>query len=195
MERGEWDLGLHLSQLSQRRGASLDAQRRARHKITRTSTKPVTWVFKICEAASTICSNEVTVVFTGSPTNATPVADFTLGCAGLSWSFTDRSTDADGNVTAWRWSFGDGGTSTTRNPGHLYAAEGSYSVGLTVTDNAGAPHSRSASVTVTASASMVLTATGREADGKQYMTLRWTGVVGPTVDIQRRGTGGHRYGE
>ena len=158
-----------------------------RHNITRTSTNPVTWVFKVCEAASTICSNEVTVVFTGSPTNATPVADFTTGCAGLSCSFTDRSTDADGTLTAWRWNFGDGGTSTSRSPSHLYAAPGTYTVALTVTDNAAATHSRSASVTVTASASIALTATGREDAERQYMTLRWTGAVGPTVDIYRNG--------
>ena len=54
-------------------------------------------------------------------------------------SFTDRSTDADGTVTAWRWAFGDGGTSTSRNPTHVYAAAAStYTVALTVTDNAGA---------------------------------------------------------
>ena len=126
-------------------------------------------------------------MFTGSPTNATPVADFTAGCAGLSCSFTDRSTDADGTLTAWHWNFGDGGTSTSRSPSHLYAAPGTYTVALTVTDNAAATHSRSASVTVTATASIVLTATGREDAERQYMTLRWTGAVGPTVDIYRNG--------
>ena len=31
--------------------------------------------------------------------------------------FTDTSTDADGTVTAWSWTFGDGGTSTRSTRG------------------------------------------------------------------------------
>jgi PKD repeat protein len=44
--------------------------------------------------------------------------------------FSDEST---GNVTAWAWDFGDGGSSSVQNPVHLYAAEGQYTVLLTVT--------------------------------------------------------------
>jgi PKD repeat protein len=158
-----------------------------KHDVNRNYTKPITYVFKVCEAATAICSNEVTVVFTGGASNAAPVADFTAGCAALTCTFTDRSTDADGSVAAWSWTFGDGGTSTTRSPSHAYAAEGTYTVGLTVTDNAGATHSRSATVTVSATVSIALTATGREDTEKQYMTLKWTGAVGATIDIYRNG--------
>jgi PKD repeat protein len=158
-----------------------------KHDVNRNYTQPITYVFKVCEAATTICSNEVTVVFTGGPSNAAPVADFTTGCAALSCSFTDRSTDADGTVTAWNWAFGDGGTSTTRSPNHAYAAAGTYTVSLTVTDNAGATHTRTGMVTVSSTATIVLTATGREDTEKQYMTLKWTGAAGPTMDIYRNG--------
>lgn len=66
-----------------------------------------------------------------------PVADFTASCADLTCSFTDESTDPDGSVVAWRWSFGDGAESTLADPSHLYDAAGPYTVALTVTDDTG----------------------------------------------------------
>ena len=64
-----------------------------------------------------------------------PVADFvgtpTAGTAPLLVSFTDQST---GDPTSWSWSFGDGATSSARNPDHTYTSEGSYTVTLTVTN-------------------------------------------------------------
>jgi PKD repeat protein len=51
--------------------------------------------------------------------------------------FTDQSTDPDGTVASWSWDFGDGTTSTLRNPTHRYSDEGTYAVTLTVTDDDG----------------------------------------------------------
>jgi PKD repeat protein len=51
------------------------------------------------------------------------------------------SGDADGLVTSWRWDFGDGQSLTTSSGiavSHSYAAAGSYSARLTVTDSLGA---------------------------------------------------------
>ncbi|HEU4389272.1 MAG TPA: PKD domain-containing protein, partial [Blastocatellia bacterium] len=56
---------------------------------------------------------------------------------GVAARFFDTSTDADGIITAWSWNFGDGGSSTVRDPFHLYAAPGAYTVTLTVTDDTG----------------------------------------------------------
>jgi PKD repeat protein len=50
-------------------------------------------------------------------------------------TFTDASTDADGTVAAWVWDFGDDANSTDQNPTHSYAAIGTYTVSLTVTDD------------------------------------------------------------
>jgi PKD repeat protein len=49
------------------------------------------------------------------------------------------STDAaPGTITSWNWAFGDGGTDTAENPlSHAFAAEGTYSSTLTVTDDTG----------------------------------------------------------
>jgi PKD repeat protein len=85
----------------------------------------------------------------GPPTNQAPTADFTSSCAGGSCDFTDASTDSDGTVASWSWTFGDGGTSTAQNPTHEYACGGSYTVTLTVTDDDGALDSVSKVVTVT----------------------------------------------
>jgi len=52
--------------------------------------------------------------------------------------FTDISVDIDGTIISWSWSFGDGTTSTIRNPSHQYADDGVYLVSFTVTDNDGA---------------------------------------------------------
>ncbi|MEZ5015268.1 MAG: PKD domain-containing protein [Chitinophagales bacterium] len=48
--------------------------------------------------------------------------------------FTDAST---GSPTSWSWTFGDGGTSATENPLHIYAANGTYNVCLTATNALG----------------------------------------------------------
>src|SRR5207245_10805751 len=85
-----------------------------------------------------------------APTNQPPVAAFTSSCSALSCSFTDGSSDPDGSVASWSWDFGDGKTSTTRSPSHTYATGGSYTVKLTVQDNAGATNSVTHSVSVSA---------------------------------------------
>ena len=50
------------------------------------------------------------------------------GEAPLTVAFTDLSS---GDVTAWNWSFGDGGSSTEQDPAHVYTAAGVYSVVVT----------------------------------------------------------------
>ena len=66
------------------------------------------------------------------------------GLPGTAISFSSAgSTDPDGSIAGYAWTFGDGATSTQANPSHAYAAVGSYSVVLTVTDNLGATSSPS----------------------------------------------------
>jgi PKD repeat protein len=88
-------------------------------------------------------------------------------------------------VTAWSWSFGDGGSSAQRSPSHAFAAAGSYAITLTATDDLGA--TRQASGAVTVSQAISLSVTARADATKQYMTLTWTGAAGATVDIYRNG--------
>src|SRR6266702_1791405 len=85
----------------------------------------------------------------GPPPNQPPLATFTSTCSGLTCGFTSTSSDPDGSIVAYGWTFGDGGTSTATNPSHTYGSGGTYTVTLTVTDNQGATGSASTSVTVT----------------------------------------------
>jgi subtilisin family serine protease len=118
--------------------------------------------------------------------NAAPAAAFTSSCTDLGCSFTDASTDSDGSVSAWKWEFGDGSTSTAQHPSHTYAASGTYTVKLTVTDNAGA--TANASKSVTASAVISLSASGYKVKGFHKVDLKWSGATTISVDVWRNGT-------
>lgn len=73
------------------------------------------------------------------PPNQPPVASFTTSLAGAVLDVDGSgSSDADGQVMAWSWRFGDGGTATGATARRTYAAPGTYVVGLTVTDDDGA---------------------------------------------------------
>ena len=52
------------------------------------------------------------------------------GTAPMTVKFTDKSS---GSPKSYYWDFGDGSTSTDRNPTHIYNNDGAYSVGLVVT--------------------------------------------------------------
>jgi PKD repeat protein len=100
-------------------------------------------------------SNPEAIVYAGNfgngdptPANDPPLANFGYTAANLTVEFVDTSTDSDGTIVARDWDFGDGGTSTAQNPSHTYAAAGTYTVMLTVTDNDGATDSTSQSLTV-----------------------------------------------
>lgn len=90
--------------------------------------------------------------FTGTtPVNQPPVASFSLECADLTCNFnSSASSDADGTIASYAWTFGDGQSSTSANPSHDFAATGSYTVTLMVTDEQGAQASASQTVAVTA---------------------------------------------
>ena len=75
---------------------------------------------------------------------AKPVVAFTevpsSGCAPLTVTFTDHSTDVIGiTLTNFNWAFGDGGSASlsTLTTSHTYTSAGTYSVTEIVTDNLG----------------------------------------------------------
>lgn len=91
------------------------------------------------------------VVDPTAPTTANqlPTAAFTPTTAGLSVSADgSASTDPDGTIQSYAWTFGDGGTATGATATHAYAAAGTYQVTLTVTDDRGGVATKTASVTV-----------------------------------------------
>jgi C1A family cysteine protease len=80
---------------------------------------------------------------------ATPSATPMSGDVPLTVEFTGTGTDYDGTIVSYDWDFGDGTSSTTQNPTHIYTSHGTYTATLTVTDDYGA--SRSDSVTISVS--------------------------------------------
>jgi sugar lactone lactonase YvrE len=87
--------------------------------------------------------------------NKLPTASFTLtpasGTAPLTVSVDgSASADPDGQVTAYAWQFGDGGTASGAKATHNYAAAGTFTIKLTVTDSSGTSASTTKSVTASA---------------------------------------------
>ncbi|HRJ29548.1 MAG TPA: PKD domain-containing protein [Cyclobacteriaceae bacterium] len=61
-----------------------------------------------------------------------------FSCSGTPTQFTDLTPNPfDSNITSWLWNFGEGGTSTLRNPQHTFTNAGGYNVSLTATTNFG----------------------------------------------------------
>ena len=106
--------------------------------------------------------------------------------------FTDKSQF---DPTSWFWSFGDGSTSTDRNPTHVYNSPGGYNVTLTVSNTAGSdsisyiieinPETTQASqtnyATPTASPTLLLTPTATPQTtyvSTEVLNIDYAGVTG-----------------
>jgi PKD repeat protein len=126
-------------------------------------------------------------VAVSAPPPVAPAANFSFSCTNLSCAFTDKSTDPDHQISARRWTFGDGTSSAQVSPSHTYSAAKSYVVSLVLTYGSRQAQ-RSQTVTVTApKTGITLTVTGRTTTTAQVMTLRWSGAVGPNVSVYRNG--------
>ena len=81
---------------------------------------------------------KVTITDSGG-TNVPPNAVITYTQDGDTVNFDGSgSTDSDGNISEYRWDFGDGTTGTGNVVSHSYTGSGSYPVTLAVRDNNGA---------------------------------------------------------
>jgi PKD repeat protein len=106
--------------------------------------------------ATTVPQQSITlfvVAPTGAPANQPPVARATAtptsGNAPLTVAFDGTtSSDSDGSIVSYAWTFGDGGNATGPTTSHAYQIAGVYTATLTVTDNQGATHSTTSSISV-----------------------------------------------
>ncbi len=77
-----------------------------------------------------------------------PVASFTVDPVYLDVTVVSTSTDADGTIVSWDWTFGDGGVASGMTATHSYAWDGTYTITLTVKDNDNLVGTTSMDVTV-----------------------------------------------
>ncbi|MBI5669851.1 MAG: PKD domain-containing protein [Chloroflexi bacterium] len=104
-----------------------------------------------------------------------PVAGFvatpTSGNAPLTVQFTNQST---GQITSYRWDFGDGTQSDTQNPSHTYATPGTYTVTLTVTGPGGTDDAQGTVTAAQPIAAPDAAFTPNPAEGNAPLTVQFT---------------------
>ncbi len=145
-----------------------------------TGTYPVRLAVTDDSGNVAVANRDLTI--TATVTNAAPTAFITSNCTGLDCSLdAGGSTDPDGTIASYSWGFGDDGTAAGQTAQHTYGQAGSFSVTLTVTDNAGATsHATKFVVPIT------LTARAQKITGVRKVDLSWTGPNGG-FDVYRNG--------
>jgi serine protease len=123
--------------------------------------------------------------------NSFPVAAFNDDCTLLSCAFdANASSDSDGTIVSYTWDFGDESTTTGVVSNHVYAANGTYTVELTVVDDESASSTSSSTVTVNdgvepPASDITLTV---ELTADREATLQWGGAAGSSVDVYENGS-------
>ncbi len=113
------------------------------NKPTHTFSLPGSYSTKLTVKNSQGLSKQATVTVTvneGTPSNTPPQAviatSTAVGEAPFAVSFDGSgSSDQEGQITSYIWSFGDGTTASGATTTHTYSIPGTYSASLTVTDN------------------------------------------------------------
>lgn len=125
----------------------------------------------VADGAATVRPEPVVIAPRGEARNTPPVARAGgpyRWSAGQSIQFDGTgSSDAEAEIAAYAWSFGDGATGSGAIVTHAYVEPGKYTATLTVTDAAGATASEAAAVTIEAPSSTA--------------NVVWTSVVNATV--------------
>ncbi|MGY1805395.1 PKD domain-containing protein [Blastococcus sp. SYSU D00922] len=138
-----------------------------RHGYTAAGTYTVTLTVTDDAGASTSTSAPVTVV--AQPPNVPPTATVNVTADPVDPRTISvdavGSGDPDGAIVAYAWAFGDGVTATGPAATHTYAADGTYPVTLTVTDNRGGTATVVEDVTVKAPVVVAADAFGRTVTG------------------------------
>ncbi len=102
------------------------------------------------------------------------------------------SSDSDGTITGYIWSFGDGATGSGARPSHTFARPGTYTVRLSVSDAAGASAATASTVTVFPAATVTKVSV-RRTGARHVLRITLTGAGSLTVgkrklEVRRAGT-------
>ncbi|HEV8079696.1 MAG TPA: PKD domain-containing protein [Chitinophagaceae bacterium] len=84
------------------------------------------------------CTSDTTKIL--STVYAQPTSAFSVNaenCFNDTTFFTDQSSGQGNTITSWYWNFGDGQTSASQNPSHLFATANTYTVKLVVKTDKG----------------------------------------------------------
>jgi PKD repeat protein len=113
------------------------------HKYTKEGKYTVSLKVNNSVDSNTVTKSNYAIVTASKPVvvfSASPIS----GKSPLKVQFSDKSTN---NPVSWKWSFGDGISSTQKNPLHTYNKAGKYTVKLTVKNAAGSS-TKTMSITV-----------------------------------------------
>jgi len=127
-----------------------DGNTSSRQHPSHTYARPgnYTVMLTVTDSQNASSTHETTITVSNTP----PEARFTMSPSEAAIDetvqFTDGSTDGNGAVVSWNWTFGDGATSSQQNPSHAYSTAGTYTVTLQVTDDDGATDTTSLEIKV-----------------------------------------------
>ena len=155
----------------------------------------------VTDSQSATAGKSVTITATTAPTQlvATASASPTAGPAPLAVSFTGGASGGT-SPYSYNWDFGDGASSLSQNPGHVYSALGSYVATLTVTDALSASANAAVNISVVSTTTAVLglsVETGAPAPGEGGTTNPAPGnhsySVGSAVPVQSIANTDYRF--
>jgi PKD repeat protein len=134
--------------------------------------------------ATVVRPNQPPVAQTGGPYS---------GVAGEPVSFdASASSDPDGDPLTYQWNFGDGEAGSGMNPGHVYAAAGTFTASLVVSDGNATSTPSTTTVSV-ANAAITVTSPNTSINWGvgSRQTIDWTHNAGPGsvvgIDVSRDG--------
>jgi gliding motility-associated-like protein len=129
----------------------------------------------------------LSVLFLSISYSQGPTADFSASplsvCLGSPITFTDLSTPGSATITSWAWDFGDGNSSTSQNPTHVYTNPGTYTIILVATDqnSVADPEVKAGYVTVSAPPNASFTTSGNGCTVPFGVTFTNTSTTGASI--------------
>jgi uncharacterized delta-60 repeat protein len=117
----------------------------------------------------------------GEPVNAAPTARVAYSCSSRTCYFNGfGSSDADGTIASYRWTFSDGTSATGAYVRKDFPAYGTHTATLTITDNGGASGTSTESLTL-----LRLTGSGAMVGGMPRIAASWNGIPGRLYWVYR----------